>query len=325
MHAPGADQQVLTCSTSGVPQREAFEQWRALISDTFVPLAAIPTTDRPFRGELRVVTHPSVQLTEVRAQGQHVSRTRQLIAGSSEDYLLASIQIGGRGRVEQDGRAAHLTPGAMTFYDSTRPYVLHFDDAFEQLVVQLPRRPLLAAAGVPDDGVHLTAVALEAGGPGSVLAGFFSSLALAHDRDPAGAAQLSAHAPGLLASALRLASGQVARPDDAGLGRARVLDHLRRHAADPTLDADTVAAACHLSRRAMFRLFEGHESWASALRRIRVERAAELLLTRPGRPVAAVGTACGFGGEAQFHRAFRQVMGGTPAEHRARGAGTQRR
>lgn len=322
VNAPGSAPQVLTCAAAGP---EAFEQWRALISDTFVPLTAVPTGDRPFRGELRVVTHPAVQLTEVRAQGQHVARTRQLIAGSSEDYLLASIQLGGRGRVEQDGRTAHLTPGAMTFYDSTRPYVLHFDDAFEQLVVQLPRRPLLAAAGIPDDAVHVTAVALEAGGSGSVLAGFFSSLALLQDRDPAGAAQLSAHAPGLLASALRLASGQGARPDDAGLDRERVLAHLRRHAADPTLDADTVAAACHLSRRAMFRLFEGHESWASALRRIRVERAAELLLTRPGRPVAAVGAACGFAGEAQFHRAFRQVMGRTPAEHRGIGAGTQRR
>lgn len=310
---------MLTCGATGP---EAFEQWRGLISDTFVPLTAVPTTDRPFRGELRVVTHPAVQLTEVRAQGQHVQRTRSLIAGSSEDYLLASIQLGGQGRVEQDGRTAVLTPGAMTFYDSTRPYVLHFDDAFTQLVVQLPRRPLLAAAGVPDEGVHLTAVALEAGGPGSVLAGFFSSLALLQDRDPAGALQLSAHAPALLASALRLASGQGAGTDDADLARERVLAHLRRRAADPQLDADTAAAACHLSRRAMFRLFEGHESWASALRRIRVERAAELLLTQPRRPVAAIGAACGFAGEAQFHRAFRQLTGRTPAEHRA---GTQGR
>ncbi|SCX44201.1 AraC-type DNA-binding protein [Klenkia marina] len=314
MHASGPAQQVLTCGAAGP---EAFEHWRALISDTFVPLTAVPTTDRPFRGELRVVTHPAVQLTEVRSHGQHVRRTRQLIAGSSEDYLLSSIQLGGRGRVEQDGRTAVLTPGAMTFYDSTRPYTLHFDDAFEQLVVQLPRRPLLAAAGVPDDGVHLTAVALEAGGPGSVLAGFFSSLALVHDRDPAGALQLSAHAPALLASALRLAAGQGAGPDDAGLARERVLAHLRRHAGDPHLDADAVATACHLSRRALFRLFEGRESLASALRRTRVERAAELLVAQPRRPVASVGTACGFAGEAQFHRAFRQVTGMTPAEHRA--------
>lgn len=320
---PGADAQVLTCSTAGVPPVEAFDHWRDLISDTFVPLTATPTSGRPFRGELRVVTHPAVQLTEVRAAGQHVRRTRSLIAGSSEDYLLASIQLGGRGRVEQDGRTAELTPGAMSFYDSTRPYTLHFDDAFEQLVVQLPRRPLLAAAGIGDDAVHVTAIALHAEGPGSVLAGFFASLSLLHDRDPVGARQLSAHAPGLLASALRLAAGD--RPvgaDGAALDRERVLAHLRAHAADPGLDADAVARACHLSRRALFRLFEGRaDSFADTLRALRVERAAALLVARPDRSVAAVGTACGFAGEAQFHRAFRAVTGRTPAEHRG---GTRR-
>lgn len=312
-----------TCSTADVPQREAFDRWRDLISDTFVPLTAAPTTGRPFRGELRVVAHPAVQLTEVRSTGQHVRRTRQLIAGSSQDFLLASIQVSGHGRVEQDGRTAHLTPGALSFYDSTRPYALHFDSAFEQLVVQVPRQRLLAAAGVPDDAVHVTAVALHADGPGAVLAGFFAALGRLQDTDPLGARQLSAHAPALLATALQLASGhRPAGPDAAALDRQRVLAHLRTHAANPGLDADAVAAACHLSRRAMFRLFEGEtESWAAALRRLRVERAAELLARQPHRTVAAVGAACGFAGEAQVHRAFRAVTGRTPAEHRL---GTQR-
>ncbi len=318
MATTAVDGQVLTCSTAGLRPGEAFDHWSDLISDTFVPLTAAPVTERPFRGELRVVTHPAVQLTEVRASGQRVRRTRQLIADSCDDYLLASIQIGGRGRVEQDGRTAELTPGALSFYDSTRPYTLHFDDAFEQVVVQLPRRPLLAAAGVTDDAVHVTAIALTADGLGSVLAGFFASLATLQDRDPAGARQLSTHAPGLLASALRLVAGERPLERDAMvLERERVLAHVRAHAGDPGLDADAVAAACQLSRRALFRLFEGQpDSWADTLRRIRVERAAELLTGQPHRTVAAVGAACGFAGEAQFHRAFRAVMGRTPAQHR---------
>jgi AraC-like DNA-binding protein len=319
----GQAAQAVRCSTQDMSSGVAFEHWRHLISDTFVPLTAVPTTERPFRGELRVLTHPAMQLTEVRAAGQHVRRTRQLIAGSSEDFLLASIQLGGTGRVEQDGRTAQLSPGALSFYDSTRPYTLHFDDAFEQLVVQLPRAPLLAAAGIDDDAVHVTAIALAPSGVASVLTGFFSSLARLGDQDPHAAGQLSEHAPALLASALRVAAGRrPVGPDTAHLERERVLGHLRAHAHDPGLDADVVAASCHLSRRALFRLFEGRqESWADALRRIRVERAAALLVEHPGRPVAAVGTACGFSGEGQFHRAFRAVTGMTPAEHRR---GTQR-
>ncbi len=310
-------------STDGMSAGVAFEHWRHLISDTFVPLTAVPTTERPFRGELRVLTHPAVQLTEVRAAGQHVRRTRQLIAGSSQDYLLASIQLGGTGRVEQDGRTARLAPGALSFYDSTRPYTLHFDDAFEQLVVQLPRGPLLAAAGIADDAVNVTAIALAPQGVASVLTGFFASLADLGDQDVHAAGQLSEHAPALLASALRLAAGQrPVGPDAAYLDRERVLAYLRAHGQDPGLDADIVAASCHLSRRTLFRLFEGRqESWADALRRMRVERAAALLVERPERPVSAVGAACGFASEGQFHRAFRAVTGTTPAEHRR---GTQR-
>ena len=307
-----------SCSTADVPAPRAFAYWRDRICDTFVPLSATPTCDGPFRGELHSVDHGGLHVTTVRSSGQRVRRTRQLIARSTDAHLLASIQVAGRGRVEQDGRVAELTPGAMSFYDSTRPYTLHFDDAFEQIVVQLHRERLLSASGARDEASALTAVPLAADGPGNVIAGFFSSLAVLQRRDPDGARLLGVHADGLLASALRLAAGE--QPQDRELARRRVLQHLRRHAADPALDADAVAAACHLSRRALFRLFEGEPAGlGETLRRSRVEHAAGLLVAAPHRPVAAVGLACGFAGEAQFHRAFRSVTGRTPAEHRAAG------
>ncbi|MFW3170423.1 helix-turn-helix domain-containing protein [Geodermatophilus sp. CPCC 206100] len=318
MSADPARGAVRECSTAEVPPARAFEYWCDLICDTFVQLSAAPTTPGPFSGALRLVDLPGVQVTTVRSTGQRVRRTRRLIARTSEDYLLASIQVTGRGRVEQDGRVAHLRPGSMAFYDSTRPYALHFDDAFEQTVVQVPRQRLLAAAGVRDEAVHNTAVPLAPEGPGSVVAGFFTGLALLQRRDPAGAALLSPHADGLLATALRLTSGVGPVPEDRVLAREAVARHLRERFADPRLDVDSVAAACCLSRRALFRLFEGEPAGlTTVLRRIRVEHAQRLLTTQPRRPVAGVGTACGFAGEAQFHRAFRAVTGQTPAEYRA--------
>lgn len=316
----GPSGQARSWSTSDVDHCDAFAYWRDLICATFVQLSATPAGDAPFRGRLHQLAYPDVAITEVRACGQRVRRTPRLIAGSSQDYLLASIQVGGRGRVEQDGRVAELRAGTMAFYDSTRPYTLHFDDAFTQLVVQLPRAPLMAAAGVTNDAAHVTAVCLDAEGPGAVVIGYFRSLAELGRRDPAGAQLLSAHAPAMLASALRVAAG--GEPSSGTeVSRRRVLAHLRVHASDPTLDADTVARACHLSRRALFRLFEGEPlSFAATLRRVRVELVGTQLVAWPQRPVAAVGAACGFAGEAQFHRAFRAVTGLTPAEHRA---GTQ--
>src|SRR5260370_42611859 len=63
-----------------------------------------------------------------------------------------------------------LSPGGLAFYDSTRPYTLHLDDPFHQLVVQIPKRDLMLR-----DTRQLTARALgqgTAGGGGGAV--FFS-------------------------------------------------------------------------------------------------------------------------------------------------------
>jgi AraC-like DNA-binding protein len=260
----------------------------------------------------------TVQLTTVRASGQHVRRTPRLIARGHEEYVLASIQVAGRGTVSQDGRTAPLLPGAMAFYDSTRPYTLHFPDAFEQLVVQVPRR-LLPEAPVR----HATAVTLRADSTARLVADFFRGLARTQATDPAGSAALAPHALGLLTSTLALAAGTTATVDSTAVDRERVLAHLAAHSADPRLDADRVAEVCHLSRRTLFRLFEGApEGLADVLRRLRVTAAQDLLRTQPRLPLATVAGRCGFAGEAQFHRAFRAVTGTTPAAYRRAALGT---
>ncbi|SDO33110.1 AraC family transcriptional regulator [Geodermatophilus sp. DSM 45219] len=306
-----------TLTTDEVTPGQAFARWQDLISDTFVPLVAAPTTGRPFRGRIVHSTVGQVQLTTVRAGGQHVRRTPRLIARSPEEYVLASIQVAGRGEVSQSGRTALLHPGGMAFYDSTRPYTLQFPAGFEQLVVQVPRRGLPAAAVE-----RATGVALAADSSGRLVADFFRGLAHLSTTDPVGAAALAPHAIGLLTSALCLAAGSSPLPGPSALDRERVLAHLAAHFADPRLDADTVARACHLSRRTLFRLFEHEpESLGDVLRRLRVSGAQRLLRTEPRLPLAAVAARCGFGGGAQLHRAFRGLTGTTPAAYRRGGAG----
>ncbi|MGY1607290.1 MULTISPECIES: AraC-like ligand-binding domain-containing protein [unclassified Geodermatophilus] len=306
----GSDQ--VTVTTDSVRPAEAFSFWQDLICDTFVQLSASPTTELPFRGRIAHGVVGDVELTTVRASGQNVQRTRRLIARSNEEYVLASIQLAGRGIVSQDDREARLVPGAMAFYDSTRPYTLHFDGAFEQLVVQVPRRVLPAG---PLAGA--TAVTLGADSSARLVADFLRGLARQQATDPAGTAALAPHALGLLTSALGLAAGTGPPPGAAALDRERVLAHLAAHHTDPRLCADGVAAACHLSRRSLFRLFECEpEGLGDVLRRLRVTAAQRLLRTAPTLPLATVAVRSGFGGEASFHRAFRAVTGTTPAAYR---------
>ncbi len=303
----------LTASTDEVPAGSAFAYWQDLICDTFVQLAAAPTTDLPFRGRIAHSEVGAVELTRVRASGQWVRRTPRLIARSREEYVLASIQVAGRGTVTQDGRTAPLQPGAMAFYDSTRPYTLHFPAAFEQLVVQVPRRLL------PEGPVlHATGVALGATGSGRLVADFFRGLARSQEADPVGSAALAPHALGLLTSALTLAGGTACPgPGPSEVDRQRVLAHLAAHSCDPRLDADAVARACHLSRRTLFRLFEDQpEGFGDVVRRLRVTAAQDLLRGEPRLPLTTVAARSGFAGGTQFHRAFRAVTGTTPAAYR---------
>ena len=74
---------------------------------------------------------------------------------------------------------------------------------------------------------------------------------------------------------------------------------------------DAVASACGVSRRTLYRIV-GNDGVATRLRRMRIDRAKAMLVSRPDRPVGAIAAACGFDSESGFHRAFRAATGHTP-------------
>jgi AraC-like DNA-binding protein len=326
LHHEWMPDNVHTWSTAQVDPPRAFEYWRDLICDTFVQLSATPITDGTFAGQIDHVRFAGLEVSTVRADAQQVRRTPRLISRSSEAFLLASIQTRGTGLVIQDGRTAALVPGSMAFYDSTRPYTLHFEHAFEQIVVQVPLTEAMAMAGTrrPFDA---TARVLGRHGPGGTVAQFFKSLTLAHQHDPDGVDALADAAAPLLATALSLTIAGAAAPDGGvELLRQQAIAYLRGNLRRPGLDAETVAAALHVSRRTLFRAFAGEpDGVAGLLRRMRVTRAQYRLHQSPTTPVRVVAAECGFAGEVQFHRTFRAVTGTTPGQFRAQGRpGTKR-
>jgi len=307
-------------STRGIRPQDAFAVYRDAISRTFVPLAATPVLDDAFHASIDHVGRHDLQLSTVRADPHRIRRTSGLIDRADDAYLMVTIQVTGRSTVAQDGRETELVPGSLVFCDSTRPFGFTFDDAFEQVVVQMPRTLLQARSGLSDRATQrATAVRLDPAGPMSVITGFLSSLATVSQQDPDGAAVLSDHALGLIGAALGMAAGvSPCEPDARELGRARVLEYLRANFVDPQLGADSVAHACHMSRRSLFRLFaDSPLSLADELRRIRVANACRLVQARPSLSVADVAAASGFASETQLYRAFRTVLGTSLPAYRA--------
>ncbi|WP_369640391.1 hypothetical protein, partial [Nocardia sp. JMUB6875] len=256
-----------------LPRELAFEHWEAQMIETYFPLAVAPLEAPEFHGAITHARYGAVDVTTVGSAPQQVRLTDRLIAGADDEYLLASICVRGRGRLHLDDRIAEIGPGEMVFFGSSRELHWEFDRDWEKTVLQVPLSQLRDHSGLTLADVPL-AVTVPNAGPAAVVSGFFRRLADLQQREPDSAALLAEPALDLLAAAVSLAGGHTP-PNRTALARERVLAFMRAECADPDLSVDRIAQACMLSRRALYRLFDGLEGGpAAALRRIRTEHAA---------------------------------------------------
>ncbi|GAB4583257.1 AraC-like ligand-binding domain-containing protein [Nocardia sp. IFM 10818] len=300
------------------PAGEAFERWEALLSEAYVPLAISPKQTDRFHGSLEHARYGNLHVSILAGTPQLIDRTKRLIDRDHEEFLFASIPLSGGGRVRQDGRIAQVDPGSIVFYDATRPFHWEVERDWEHVVVQVPMSKLRERYGVVDSDVP-TATAFSSESAPGIVGEFFRKLARLQGDDPGAAALLAAPAVDLLAAAVVAASGGVPREQSAdALNRQRVLAYMREHCADPDLGVDRIAEGCRMSRRTLYRVFgEFSDGPGTMLRRMRIERACELLRNAPQLPLSAVATASGFLTERSFYRSFRIEMGTTPGAFRA--------
>ncbi|WP_332909536.1 AraC-like ligand-binding domain-containing protein [Nocardia yamanashiensis] len=297
---------------------EAFQRWEEQVSAAYVPLAVSPVQTGRFSGFIEHSRYGDIDLSVVGSSAQQIHRTERLIADADDQYLIASIPVAGSGRLHQDGRIAEVRPGEMVFYDTTRPYHWEMEREWEQVVLQVSLTRLRERYGVAGPEVPTATAFGRSTAPG-VVAQFFRGLARLQDQDPDGAALLAESGMDLLAAAVIAAAGGTVRDQSAdALNRQRVLAYMRAHCADPDLGVDRIAQGCRMSRRTLYRVFDELEGGpGTALRRMRIERACELLRNAPQLPLSAVAKAAGFLTERSFYRAFRLEMGTTPGAFRA--------
>ncbi len=175
-------------TTTDINERKRAQFWQDAVCDTFVELDCQMRADRPFFGELSTTQCDGLHFSNVRSETQIVRRTRTRIRRAREEVMLISLQVSGDGVITQDGREAHLRPGDFACYDSTRPYTLQFNAAFEQLVLHMPREAMVRRIGRTE---AWTARRVEAASPvGSLVLPFVRRTAAvvserhACDREP---------------------------------------------------------------------------------------------------------------------------------------------
>lgn len=313
-------------STDGVAPSQRLEYWVDLICRTCVqlecdaPRGASGRAQDAFCGSIVHHRLPGLELSVVRSRAQHVMRTPRVISRSNEDCFIVSLQTQGGAIISQDGRDAVMTPGDFAIYDSTRPYTLHFDDDFEEIVLKMPGDPLRSLLRNTD---QLTATTVSGrSAAGHLLVNMVSTLRdEAHSLAPASAAAVAHGVISVVVAGLQsLPACGKAEPSTLNAYHVlRIKEAIDRRLHDPSLRLDGVALSLGMSVGHLHRLFKGEPATpAQYLWRRRLEACSrELLDPRRARSsVAAIAFAWGFNDAAHFSRTFRERFNCSPREWR---------
>jgi len=300
-------------TTDGAPGSRRLALWQDIVCDVYVQLDCKSDLGSAFRGSVTRTKLGQAFCSEVSSQRQDVFRTPSRIARAHEDFILIALGKQGAGGVVQDGREALIHPGEFAIYDTTRPYELHFDEAFTQAILQVPRDMLRRRIAGTE---ALTAIAFGPDRPLQKLAhDFVYQLCQSADRiGEEHAAQLSEQAVDLIAMALseRLGSQPLASSTHRSGMLYRLKAHIRAHLADPELSLAATAAALGISPRYVNDLLSDEKtSFQRYLLRERLTH-CERDLASPSlahRHVSEIAFAWGFNDLSHFGRLFREQYG----------------
>ena len=308
-------------STEEVAEKEQLEYWIDMICDEFVQLDCITGKRKNFKGKLRGSELDKIRVSEVSADPQDVIRSRKQIAKSTESEFLLSLQLEDVGFVNQDGRMAELHPGDFALYDSTKPYRLHFDRPFRQIVLQIPYDSLAEQFVKPE---IITARRVSAQTAiGALASQFIQSVAGRLD-------VLSIQERGVInqhiIELVALAMGSMSslrELDGQSIARTALLERLKQYIEinirHPQLNPALVAKHHHISERYQRMLFASTGTTVSRYildKRLALCREALENESLKDYSITQIAFSYGFNDAAHFSRKFKERYGAPPKEYR---------
>lgn len=313
-------------STAAVPASERFAFWHEVSSKLWVPydLRCEPRAESRFKARVGVSGFGPVQATLLTTTPHVVRRTPKLIRQADPEVFKMACLIRGGALMEQDGQRAELHAGDLVLFDTSRPFLgKHAPDgaASRLLLLQFPRSLLPLPIR---DVRRLSGVRIRGDQSVGALASQFL-LQLARHMDefsPADTARLSILTLDLLTAALAgaLDTESTVPPDTKRRALlAQIHAFIRANLGDAGLTPGTIAAAHHISRSYLHKLFhaEGH-TVAGWIRERRLEQCRRDMADPRlvARPINAIAAQWGFTSAAHFSQAFRSAYGLSPRQFR---------
>ncbi|ACZ90482.1 helix-turn-helix domain-containing protein [Streptosporangium roseum] len=307
-----------------LPTADRFAWWHEMTCRTHVPTVIRSDHEADFRATMRLLDLGAVQVATLHYPSLRPQRTPKLIRQSDPEMYCLSLTLRGTMTLAQAGRETVLGPQDLALYDTSRPFygtTSGNGDRAASMTLHIPRTLLPLPAGTVS---RLTAVGLSGRqGIGALLCGHLGKLVRhAAEYTAADAARLSAITVDLFAAmCAHHLEADAALPAETHrqVLQTRIHAFIQQHLGDPTLCAETIAAAHQISVRYLYQLFHDQGLTVAAwIRHRRLERCRRDL-TDPAlrsRPIHAIATRWGFAGNPHFSRTFRAAYGSSPSDYR---------
>ncbi|GAA4155192.1 helix-turn-helix domain-containing protein [Actinomadura keratinilytica] len=310
--------------TEDVPPADRFDYWREFLSATHAPMELSSEYAGDFRAWQRNLHLGEVTVWPTSFQPLVLHRTPKLIRQSDPEAFHLSLILNGTGTADWGDRRAAYAPYDLHVQDTSRACTIRAVGGGSMLRcvgVEIPRRLLPLPDGLAGRlvGGGLTGRS----GFGGLLTGFL--LQLARNTGAYGPAD----GPRLGGVLVDLVGAMFAHVLDAERALApetrtrtllmRIRAYIAEHLHDPDLTPAAVAAAHHISRSYLHRLFRAEGvSVATWIRMQRLERARRDLADprMAAVPVHQIAARWGFTYHSAFTRAFRTAYGTAPSEYR---------
>ncbi|WP_067788930.1 helix-turn-helix domain-containing protein [Nocardia amikacinitolerans] len=294
------------------------EPWHQALAAEFNGLRAQSFRDQSVQGTLRTAHFGEVDAYDVMGTAQVLLRSPAAAREQPTESLKVCLLTRGHGVVEQHGREVALAAGQLALYDLSQPYRLTFQRGWRGTVLAFPRSALQLAPHDIDAAMRHAHTAIT--GPGPVLTDLVADYTADELTAPPPTHFLGSAAVNLVTSIV-WASLTDDRASPTDILRRQAEHFIRVHISDPSVTADTVAAAHHVSPRTLQRAFAAAgETVSEFIRNERLCGARRDLLAPGSRHVsiAAIAARWCFFDAPHFSRAFRAAFGVAPSELRTR-------
>lgn len=311
--------------TESVHASRRLSAWRDIVCDVYTELDCRSDLGSAFTGSVVTSSLGELSCSHVRSTAQKVYRSPARISRARDQHVLVAFAEMGRGYVRQDGKELVIGPGEFTLYDTTRPYELHFEGEFRQIILKFPRDRVLQRLGGTE---RLTATGFSSVDPLEKLAFDFvkNAVEVSQKVSPEAGAALSNQIVDILA--LAWANRLSHDPRGSSSHRSALLTRLKsfidEQLANPELTIDMAAHAMGISARYINSLLEAEQmSFSRYVLARRLEQCSKLL-SQPALAnihVSEIALSWGFNDLAYFSRCFRDRYDMSPRDYRRRSVG----